>query len=125
MYPVQRPWGGNILYLAYSENNTEINVAGVECAGPKGGGQGQAGGENGVRCWGSLQATERPLAFMLHEVETEECEAEAFCDPAFHGAALRYLGEQKNPFRSEFVILGPLDIWGRIISCGGGLFCTL
>lgn len=84
MYPVQRPWGGNILYSAYSENNLEINVAGAECAGRKGRGQGEAGGENGVRCWGSSQGTERPLAFMLQEAETEECEAETLCDPAFH-----------------------------------------
>lgn len=77
--------------------------------------QGEVRGENGVRWWGSFQATERPMAFMHHEVDTKEFEAEAF--GTWHFIDLHSdTWITKNPFRLECLICDPIDIWGWITS---------
>ena len=82
---MQRLLGRNILvYLDCSKNNVEASVAEVECSGVKVVGQDGFRGGNGVKCWGNLKAIVRPLAFMVHEMETEGFGAGLFCDRAFY-----------------------------------------
>ena len=74
-------------------------------------------GGNGIRCWGSLQAIERPQALMLHKIKTKGFEAEVFCALPFHRPAPKYPRKQKLLLEQSSSPLalwaGQFRVWGQ------------